>query len=180
MLSDPERTLERLSDRAEIYDLLTSYFCAIDGRDRETVLALFTDDAHLAINGQHAATGRNAIEAFLGTGRAARGAGVSPTSIRMSHHIMGAPTIAVHGDTASTETYAVAHLILGDTEEDSTVVVRGLRYMDELRRTEHGWRIYDRLHTGDFGMELPALYATTYEDRLTRASWSAAATRPPR
>jgi hypothetical protein len=134
------------------------------------VLELFTEDAHLAINGKHVASGRASIEQYLRTGAAVRSVGASDETLRVSYHIMGAPAIDLDGDDASTQTYAVAHLVVGQPGNGGKVLVRGLRYLDDWRRTPVGWRICDRLHVADFGVEVPALYAATYEDRLTRDS----------
>jgi ketosteroid isomerase-like protein len=165
----PEDKVQSLADRAEIYDVLTSYFRAIDALDREAVLNVYADDASLAVHGRHVATGREEIEAFLANWpEPAPGVDVAWGGERVTHHLMGAPSISVDGDTAATETYAIVHVAKGDPAQGGEIMVRALRYVDKFRRTENGWRINDRLHVADLGMSGPGLFATTFADRQMR------------
>jgi ketosteroid isomerase-like protein len=163
-----EDKLQQLADRAEICELLTSYFSGLDSLDHEAVLNVFADEACLAISGEHVATGRQEIQAFFADQHSSTpGSGASGRETRISHHLMGVPSIVVDGDTAATETYALVHLAKGDPADGGEVIVRAIRYIDKLRRTVEGWRIVDRLHVADLGMSVPALFATTFNERRT-------------
>jgi len=85
----------------------------------------------------------------------------------ISHHVMGVPSIMVEDDTAAAETYALVHRAKGDPSDGGEILVRAIRYLDKLRRTPDGWRIFDRLHVADMGMSVPALFTTTFNERRT-------------
>jgi hypothetical protein len=58
-------------------------------------------------------------------------------------HFRGAQTIALDGDTARSTTYAVTYVPI--TADDKPVLsATGLRYLDELVRTDGGWRFSRR------------------------------------
>jgi ketosteroid isomerase-like protein len=158
--------LQELVDRSEIYELLGSYFRGLDSVNHDMVLDVFADDARLAVGGMPVATGRQEIQAFYSAWPSfTRGTDPPAPETKMSHHFMGAPSIVVDGDTAATETYALVHLAKGDPADGGVVIVRALRYIDKLQRTDKGWRIVDRLHVADLAMSAPAMFATTFNER---------------
>jgi ketosteroid isomerase-like protein len=167
-MPDRDEILRQVTDRMEISDLLLSYFRALDRADKEGVLDVYSDDARLMVDPEHVLNGREAIRAFLvNWPTPTEGADVPWVGRTVSHHMMGVPSITVHGDTARTETYALSHNVEGDPGDGGKVRVKALRYMDTLRRTADGWRIVDRLHTSDLEIIAPVLYATTFEDRVS-------------
>jgi ketosteroid isomerase-like protein len=163
-MTNVEDSIRRLSDRADICDLLTSYFRALDSLDQEAALVVYAEDARLAHDGEPVASGRDEIAAFVASSWSRR------SDIRITHYLVGAPTVHVEGDRATSETYAVTHQVKGDPGDGAIVIARGLRYMDTWRRTPAGWRVVDRLHVKDFEMSADALYSTTFEQRI-RAPW---------
>ena len=60
----------------------------------------------------------------------------------MSSHHPTSQQLAVDGDQATADTFAVAYLATADER----IVVRGLQYLDELERGADGWRITSRQH----------------------------------
>jgi ketosteroid isomerase-like protein len=170
-MPDRDEILQQVTDRMEISDLLLSYFRALDRADKEGVLGVYSEDARLMVDPEHVLNGRQAIRAFLANWPTpAEGADVPWVGRTVSHHMMGVPKIAIDGDRARTETYALSQNVEGDPANGGNVRVKALRYMDTLRRTPDGWRIVDRVHTSDLEMITPVLYATTFEDRLSEPS----------
>ena len=65
-------------------------------------------------------------------------------------HFMGNHSVVLEGDTARSETYALAHLI-DRPPEGRRMRTRGLRYVDELTRQADGrWLIGRREHILDW------------------------------
>ena len=60
--------------------------------------------------------------------------------------------VTIDGDTAHAETQGVAYLASAAL---GTVVTRGLRYSDDLRRGTDGWRITRRVHRSIWQTEAP-------------------------
>ena len=130
-MNELEQRLRRLEDRAALDDLVVRYFIAADGDDYDGIGASFTGDATFASSGVVNAQGRDAIVSF----------------IRSSRERMG---LTVHTPHYGLYTFANderAHGIVGAHLE---LVLAGeplfgaVRYEDEYRRTDQGWRIAER------------------------------------
>ncbi|MEO8604922.1 MAG: nuclear transport factor 2 family protein [bacterium] len=130
MSLDP--ALQTLVDRAAIEDLLVRYAHGVDRRDLAVVAACFTPDA--------------AYEGSLGNGSidiALEALRERMPRYRTTMHLITNRLIELHGDTATSETYAlVYHRLEGDDEDEDFVV--GVRYLDDLARQPDGWRIVHR------------------------------------
>ena len=123
---------QELSDRFEIQDLLVRYSQLLDAFDFDAMDELFTDDAVLdysqtgAINGtwpEQKAFIAAAFKGFKGT-----------------QHLLGLPSIRVSGDTASCRSICFNPMVV----DDKKVFFVGIWYVDELVRTESGWRFAKR------------------------------------
>ena len=128
-------SLEEISDRFEIQQLLIDYSTAIDRRHFDDLDRVFTQDAYIdyramgGIDGQYPQ-----VKAWL--------AEVLPNFPAYSHmlgnfdvHISRSPA----GDTASARTICFNPMVLGG--EKSQVMFCGLWYVDEFVRTPDGWRM---------------------------------------
>jgi hypothetical protein len=124
---------QELSDRFEIQELIARYSQLLDLRRWDDLDALFTEDCVLdytatgAIRGswpEHKAYDQQVLPSFLGT-----------------QHVMGLPTIAVAGDTATARTVCFNPMVV----DDKKVFFVGLWYDDELARTATGWRFSSRV-----------------------------------
>ncbi len=133
------------TDREELADLAARYARCIDAGDLEGVLSCFTEDAEA----EYGATRLHGSEDLRRFFVAAFEALVGPR--HPSTHLLGGVEIELDGDTARTETTAVAFL----TREPDLLLLRGLRYSDELVRREDGWRIARRRHRSLWQAELP-------------------------
>lgn len=138
-----------MSDREEILDLIATYAHAVDDRDIDRILTVFHSDGRIDFEGgASSGQGHDGIrEAFE---NALAGPILAPPAT--STHLMSNTLVTADGDTAHAETQAVAYLASPAT---GTVVTRGLRYSDDLRRTVDGWRITRRVHRSIWQTEAP-------------------------
>jgi hypothetical protein len=161
-MADRHIDVQRLLDRAAIHDLLACYFQGIDAANPEQVRGCFTEDVRAAYDGRTFVDGIEALMgAFLAFKNKASGEWKATT------HFMGNLSFgSLDGDSAETETYAIAFLVTPSAAGDR-LTMRSLRYLDRLRKTDAGWRICDRIHTLDWSCEVPASSAGAMAHRLT-------------
>ena len=133
------------TDRAALTDLVHRYAAGVDDRQFDSVTALFTDSAELmlpeppaALDPVHRHCGHAAIRTAI--------AAVAAT-IRTEHAIVGEVFDAgPQPDSARGRIACVAHH-WSQYGDQLTDVVWHLRYDDEYRRTDAGWRIAHRVLT---------------------------------
>lgn len=141
-----ESALAQLLDKEAIRELVLLYSRAIDRQDIDLLRDLYTDDA----TDTHGDSFDGSAEDYCRFI-----AGSFPYMPYSGHHVCN-HLIAVHGDSASGEVYALAwHLIPnreGGQEEDFMAV----RYIDNYRRCSDGkWRFSKRVVTYDFKLRRP-------------------------
>ena len=122
-----------LADRAAIQDVLLRYARGVDRRDLDLVSSCFVPDA--------------SYEGALASGTI--GDALARLRERMGRyestmHFIGNQLVELHGDTASSETYAVAYHRLTEAGIAKLFTV-GIRYLDELVRASDGWHISRRV-----------------------------------
>jgi ketosteroid isomerase-like protein len=142
----------------EITAVILRYGSAVDGRDRQGVLACFTDDVHLSFfDGAVVADGLDAAGQFFDFDRPAALPGVE--AILDSTHVWQVGSIALDVDatvsTATATTACVAYL-LATAGTETVLVTRGLRYEDGLRLDGGRWRIARRRHIPLWETRCPA------------------------
>ncbi len=126
-----------IAERMRVREVLERYLHSLDARDRDALSSCFSTDAtarfHAGRAEERSTCGRDAIvdEIFQNQFR-----------VDCSNHTLSNIVIRLKGYRASSITFAVAHLVIG-----SKVLVRGLRYDDELVKVSGDWRIESRLHT---------------------------------
>jgi hypothetical protein len=129
-------SMQEISDRLEIQDLMTRYSYAIDSRDWDALDRVFTPDAHIDYSvfggsvGDLAETKKFLIEAM--------------PNFPVYQHMVSGTTITFHGDTADAKTQCHNPMIMSDAENPDLMVC-GLWYVDKLVRTADGWRIKERV-----------------------------------
>ncbi len=145
-------------DRDDIRRVITAYFLAIDRHEREHLRDVFTPDGRIYVDGQ--------LRSGPGVTAQPTAAydGFNPANIKASNHVMGQCDIHLDGDSARSETYAVAYLLLPGSAGDR-LLSRGLRYHDRLERGVGGWRIVERRHYRDWMVEQPTSIAVDFPDR---------------
>jgi len=126
-------TLQELSDREEIRDLLNNWALAVDVRDFDLFESCYTDDAKIEFKeiGYQGSTGRGHRE-FLEK---------SAPLFGPMHHVLSNTIFRELTPTkARTSTMVSAATV---TLED-VVFFTGAWYHDEMRKTPQGWRIAHR------------------------------------
>lgn len=126
-----EDRVRRLEDRVELNDLIVRYFLAADGDDLQGVADSFTDTATFSTSGSLAGEGRDAIVGFIAASREQMG-----LTIHTPHY---AHLSFDDADRARGLVGAHLELVLG-----GKALYGAVRYVDEYRRTEDGWRIQSR------------------------------------
>ena len=128
-------SLEEISDRLEIQQLLVAYSTAIDTRRFDDLNQVFTPDAYIDYRELGGIDGPfPAVKAWL--------ADVLPNFPAYSH-LLGNFDVRVSGDTAVSRTLCFNPMVLGG--EKQQVLFCGLWYLDEFVRTPDGWRMTRRV-----------------------------------
>lgn len=142
-------SLQEMSDRLEIQDLLTRYCDAIDSRDWDLLDTVFTPDARI----DYAETGGAAgsypeIKAWL------------PRALERFpayQHMVAAPRLVIDGDAATSRTILFNPMVHRDEAGQEQVFFIGLWYRDRLVRTAAGWRIAERYEEMAYAHNVPAM-----------------------
>jgi len=130
------KTLQEISDRMEIDELLVDYCYAIDTHSWDDLDAVFTPDAFI----DYSATGGEsgdlaAIKVFLS----------DALDLFAGHqHLIATSKIVITGDEATGRTVCHNPLILTGEAGVQQVVLCGLWYHDTFIRTPDGWRMSSR------------------------------------
>ena len=129
-------SLEEISDRFEIQQLLIDYSTAIDSRRFDDLDRVFTADAYIDYRAMGGIDGRFPdVKAWL--------ADTLPKIFRTHAHMLGNFDVRISGDTASSRTFCLNPMVFeGDTNQ---VMFCGLWYVDEFARTPEGWRMTRRV-----------------------------------
>jgi len=129
-------SLEEISDRFEIQQLLIDYSTAIDSRRSDDLDRVFTADAYIDCRAMGGIDGRFPdVKAWL--------ADTLPKIFRTHAHMLGNFDVRISGDTASSRTFCFNPMVFeGDTNQ---VMFCGLWYVDEFARTPEGWRMTRRV-----------------------------------
>ena len=133
-------SLEEISDRFEIQQLLIDYSTAIDTRRFDDLDRVFTHDAYIDYRAMGGIDGRfPEVKAWL--------AQVLPNFPAYAH-MLGNFDVRIDGDTASSRTICFNPMVLGG--EQNQILYCGLWYEDEFIRTAEGWRMSRRVETKCF------------------------------
>lgn len=153
-------TLQQLSDRLEIDDLIERYTQAIDQKDWDLLDTVFTPDAVLdySTSGGPPAGPYPEIKAWL-----QRALAIFP----MTQHMIGKTNVRLDGDTAQCRSIFFNPMGMptdagGRFTPDvagragiHTFIVGGF-YNDTCVRTPAGWRIAERVHSAQFAYRADA------------------------
>lgn len=140
-------TLEEISDRLEIQQLLVAYSTAIDTHRFDDLERVFTADAYIDYRAMGGIDGNfPEVKAWL--------AQVLPNFPAYSH-MLGNFDVTISGDSATSRTLCFNPMVLpmGDSAANggqSQVLFCGLWYEDEFVRTSDGWRMTRRVETKCF------------------------------
>ncbi|HET6811413.1 MAG TPA: nuclear transport factor 2 family protein [Acidimicrobiales bacterium] len=129
-------SLQEISDRLEIQDLLVRYSHAVDSRDWDAFERVFTEDAvidYTEMGGPRG--GVKETRAFLES---------AMPMFSSFQHMIANTVLELDGDTARARTICHNPMVLDRGEGQTHVFFCGLWYRDVLVRTPQGWRIKDR------------------------------------
>lgn len=141
-------TVQEISDRLEIQELIARYSVALDSRDYDALDELFTVDAVLDYTATGAIRGSLAeMKAFIHE---------AFTMFAGTQHLTTSTTIRFtdDGDTAHAKSACHNPMVFGGDLAPKMMIV-GLWYVDTLVRTPEGWRFKERVEQ--------QLYTTTVE-----------------
>ena len=129
-------SLQEISDRMEIQDLMVSYSYAIDSRNWDALDNVFTPDAFIDYSVFGGSTGDlPSTKKFL-----AETMHIFPAL----QHMVSGTTMTIDGDTAEAKTQCHNPMAMGEGD-DPDLMFCGLWYVDKLVRTTEGWRIKERV-----------------------------------
>jgi hypothetical protein len=133
-------SLEEISDRLEIQQLLVDYSTAIDQRRFDDLDRVFTPDAYIDYRAMGGIDGVYPdVKAWLEE--------VLP-NFPVYAHMLGNFSVTVDGDTASSRTICFNPMVLGG--DRNQILFCGLWYDDEFVRTSDGWRMSRRVEAKCF------------------------------
>jgi len=142
-------SLQEISDRLEIEDLLARYSHAIDDRDWDRLDDVFTPDAVIDYSETGGAKGSVAqIKAWLP---------VAMERFPRYQHMIATSRLDLEGDTARCRTILFNPMVHRAGDGTEQVFFIGLWYRDKLVRTEKGWRIAERYEEMSYAHNVPAM-----------------------
>ncbi len=125
-------SLEEISDRMEIQDLLVAYSYAIDSRDWAALDDVFTPDAFIDYTCFGGIAGTlPEIKKFLDEAMPA---------FSSFQHMVATSKVELDGDTAKAKTICHNPMVMPVRDDKVQVFYCGLWYVDDLVRTPEGWR----------------------------------------
>jgi len=140
-------TLQEISDRIEIQDLIARYAHAIDDQDWDALDAVFTPDAVIDYTevggprGLYPEIKRYLAEAL--------------PRFRPYQHLSATTRLQIDGDRAQAKTILFNPMTI-EHEGESRMFFVGLWYRDDLVRTPEGWRIARRYEEKCWNFNAPA------------------------
>jgi hypothetical protein len=141
-------SLQEISDRIEIQDLITAYSYAIDTRNWDALDDVFTPDARIDYSEMGGSKGnltetkqflRKAMQQFSGF-----------------QHMVATSQIKLRGDVAEGRTICHNPMVLERGQGGQHVFFCGLWYRDRFVRTPKGWRIAERVEEKSYFHNVPA------------------------
>jgi hypothetical protein len=140
-------SLQDISDRLEIENLMVRYCYAIDDRDWDAYRSVFTADAII----DDTVTGgvRSGVEEHISYLKRAL------TKILISQHAISTILINASGDSATGRSHCSCPMVVDVGEGRKHVFFQGLWYRDALVRTAQGWKFSARTEEGYWTHNLP-------------------------
>ncbi len=145
-------SLQEISDRFEIQDLIVEYCDVIDKCDIDRLDDIFTADAFIdysAVGGEKGDL--ESIKAFL---KAAL------PIFKNTQHLISNFQIKVDGDGATGRIMCFNPMEFDDEKTGNPIACLGLWYVDEYVRKEQGWRIKSRVEEKSYQFNTPTTAGT--------------------
>ena len=133
-------TPEQAADRLAIRELIDAYAHCADRRDANGQMALFTEDTafHVFMDSRspeptYVLHGRNALAPVF----------ADLNQYQATTHFNGQSTIRLDGDTATGESYCIAHHLTVDGDK-RTLMIASIRYLDRFVKQHGAWLFAER------------------------------------
>jgi 3-phenylpropionate/cinnamic acid dioxygenase small subunit len=140
-------SLQEISDRLEIQDLLAAYSHAIDTRNWDALDDVFTPDAHIDYSAMGGSKGNLAeTKEFLRK---------AMQQFASFQHMVATSQIRIRGDVAEGRTICHNPMVLDRGNGQTHAFFCGLWYRDRFVRTEQGWRIQERVEEKSYFHNVP-------------------------
>ena len=127
-------------DRLAIRELIDAYAHCADRRDAKGQMALFTEDAEFQVfmdsrspEPTYVLHGRDALAPVF----------ADLNQYQATTHFNGQSTVHLNGDTATGESYCIAHHLTIDGDKH-TLMLASIRYLDEFVKVDGEWRFARR------------------------------------
>jgi hypothetical protein len=140
-------SIEEISDRLAIQDLLTHYCYAVDDRNWDAYRGLFTPDAVV----DDTVTGgiKSSVEEHITYMKRAL------SKVLLSQHAISTILVNFNGNHASVRAHCSCPMVLDMGESKTQVFFQGLWYRNSLIRTSDGWKIEQLLEEGYWTHNVP-------------------------
>ncbi len=140
-------TVQEISDRLEIQQLMVDYANAIDTRNFDALDRVFTADAYIDYRAMAGIDGRFPdVKAWLPQAMA---------NFPHYQHLIGNMDIKVDGDAATSRTACFNPMVTALPGGGSQVMFLGLWYLDKFVRTPSGWRMCERVEESCYAHNTP-------------------------
>ena len=141
-------SLQEISDRMEIQDVLFEYANIIDKKDFDRLRDIFSEDARIDYSAFGGAVGnREEIIAFLKQAMV----DVFPNTQHLNANIQ----IKVEGDAGIGRVMCFNPMEMKMPDGNTHVFMLGLWYVDKYVRTQKGWRIKERAEEKSWAFNTP-------------------------
>jgi 3-phenylpropionate/cinnamic acid dioxygenase small subunit len=140
-------SIQQISDRIEIEDLLVRYCYAVDDRDWVSYRAVFVPDAIIddtITGGIRSGVEEHVVFMIKALSR-----------IRISQHAVSTIQCELGSDEARVRVHCSCPMVVDLGKERTQVFFQGLWYRDHLVRTADGWRIRELIEEGYWSHNVP-------------------------
>jgi 3-phenylpropionate/cinnamic acid dioxygenase small subunit len=149
-------SLQEISDRMEIQDLLYRYSHHLDTQNWEALAGVFTPDAHIDYSQMGGSKGNlEESMAFLKM--------AMPNFSSYQHMVSNMVIDFPDADTAHARTILYNPMVIDKGNGDTHVFFCGLWYRDVIVRTPEGWRIKERVEEKSYFHNLPTDFVVPTE-----------------
>lgn len=144
-------SLEEISDRLEIQEVLARYCYAIDDRDWDAYRGLFVDDA--VIDDRVSGGIQSGVEEHI------RYLTRALSKVVLSHHAISTVRIDLSAGSATVRAHCSCPMLVDLKEPTPHVFFQGLWYRNALVRTNQGWKISHLVEEGYWTHNMPPHFA---------------------
>jgi hypothetical protein len=144
-------SLEQISDRIEIEDVLSRYCYAVDDREWDLYRGLFTPDA--VIDDRVTGGLQSGVEEHIQYLKRAL------SKVALSQHAISTVLIDLSANNAQVRAHCSCPMVLDIGEAKKHVFFQGLWYCNSFVRTPEGWKISHLVEKGYWTYNMPSDFA---------------------